>query len=280
MRIGLTPLEAPMSKPAPLSVSRCLSSSLLLACVLGPLGCSDVGTHELAIEGSPAVTESLDATDGWTITFERFAVVVHDPGLIERTDNAPAWVRVAGVTVWDVVSDLQEGDALSRQVRATNYDGVDFRIAPASASEYDAEAGNATSELVEAAVDDGWSIHVIGSASGMMQTVQFDWTFETNTRYRCKFDSDEVVELGADGTETSIIEILGDALFRTEAGNPDASLAFQPIADADADGDGMVTNSELEAAGLYDTMQELTRELGGVRGAGACPGVEGGVAAE
>ncbi|PRQ06703.1 hypothetical protein ENSA7_35790 [Enhygromyxa salina] len=246
--------------------------------MLGALGCSDIGTHELAIEGNEAITQSIDAsaTDGWTITFTSFVVVVHDPGLIERTDNEPTWVRENGVTVWELVSGLAEGEALSRQIRATSYDGADFRIAPASASGYDAVIGNATTEQVEAAVDGGWSIHVIGEASDGMQSVDFDWTFDTNTRYRCKFEGDEVVALAADGTETSVIEIMGDALFRTEAEADDAPLVFQPIFDADANVDGQVTNDELEAAGLMDTMVELTRELGGVRGAGACPGFEGG----
>jgi hypothetical protein len=255
---------------------------LLLAGVAGSLGCSDLGTHELAIEGSDAITQSIDAaaTDGWTITFDSFLVVVHEPGLIERTDNDPTWVRENGVTVWQVASDLNEGEALSRQIRATNYDGADFRIAPTSASGYEPVAGNATGEQVTAAAKDGWSIHVVGEGSDGMMSMQFDWTFDTNTRYRCKFEGDEVVELAADGTETSIIEILGEALFRSEVGNADTGLAFGPIAAADANGDGMVGNDELEAAGLYDTMEELTRELGGVRGAGACPGVEGGVAAD
>lgn len=273
--------------PALRSSSRRVSSCSLvlavgLAGVLGSLGCSDLGTHELAIEGSEAITQSIDtsSTDGWTITFTSFAVVVHDPGLIERTDNEPTWVRAQGVTIWELVSGLDEGDALSRQIRATNYDGADFRIAPVGDSGYEAESGNATSELVKAAVDDGWSIHVVGSASDSTIEIQFDWTFDTNTRYRCKFEADEVVSLAADGTETTVIEILGDALFRTEAESPDAGVAFQPIANADTNVDNMVTMEELEAAGLLDTIVDLTRELGGVRGAGACPGVEGGVAGE
>ncbi|KIG19439.1 putative lipoprotein [Enhygromyxa salina] len=250
----------------------------MLAGLLGSLGCSDLGTHELAIEGNEAITQSIEAsaTDGWTITFTSFVVVVHDPGLIERTDNKPTWVRVNGVTVWELVSDLAEGEALSRQIRATNYDGADFRIAPASASSYDAATGNATTEQVEAAVDGGWSIHVIGSASDNTRSVDFDWTFDTNTRYRCKFEGDDVVELTADGTETSVIEIMGDVLFRTAVETPEAPLVFQPVYDADVNADGQVTNEELEAAGLMDTMVELTRELGGVRGAGACAGFEGG----
>ncbi|WP_146155226.1 hypothetical protein [Enhygromyxa salina] len=247
---------------------------MLLAVAASAIGCSDLGTHKIQIDGNTAVTEGFATADGWTVNFQSFVVVVHDPGLIERSDNEPTWVRQNGVTVWDVVSGLPEGDEFSRQIRATRYDGADFRIAPADISEYEAVAGNAPGEIVDAAVEEGWSIHVVGSADAAMTTVHFDWTFDTNTFYRCKLDGDDAVELMADGVETSTLEILGDALFRTALGDPDAGLAFQPIADADANDDNMVTVDELEAAGLLDTLTSLTAELGGVRGAGPCPEYE------
>jgi hypothetical protein len=239
-------------------------------------GCSDIGTHALAIAGSESVTAGgmLAATDGWTITFTSFVVVLHDPGLIERTDNDPAYVRELGVTVWDVVPALEEGDELSARIRASRYDGAQFRIAPTSATEYEPEAGNVDQDIVDAAVEDGWSVHVIGTATGAGGDIAFDWTFDTNTFYRCKFEGDEVVDIAADAEETTTIEILGEALFRGEADNGDAAVVFQPIADADVDSDGAVTADELEAAGLLDMVVELTHELGGIRGAGACPEYE------
>lgn len=262
-----------MSTPASRSASLALFSLLL---AVPALGCSDIGIHTLTIEGNDAVLAGgpLMSSDMWEITFDSFHVVVHDPGLIERVDNKPTYVRELGVTVWNVVSDLAEGDALARQIRATRYDGAQFRIAPTSASGYEPELGNVPEDVVDTAVDEGWSIHVVGSASAAMQTIQFDWTFDTNTFYRCQFEGDEVVELGADGDETTTIEILGEALFRSEAGNVDAPVVFQPIADADSNGDNMVTADELEAAGLLDTMVALTSELGGIRDAGPCPEYE------
>jgi hypothetical protein len=251
-----------------------LLTSLFAVPMLG--GCSDIGTHALAIAGSESVATggTLASTDGWTITFTSFVVVLHDPGLIERVDNDPAYVRELGVTVWDVVAALEEGEELSRRIRATSYDGAQFRIAPTSASEYEPEPGNVEQDIVDAAADDGWSVHVIGTATGAGGNVSFDWTFDTNTFYRCKFEGDEVLDLAADAEETSTIEILGEALFRSEADNGDAAVVFQPIADADANGDGAVTADELESAGLLDGVVELTHELGGIRGAGACPEYE------
>jgi hypothetical protein len=259
------------SLPFALLTSLCLLSSVPM---LG--GCSDIGTHALAIAGSESVTESgtLASSDGWTITFASLVVVLHDPGLIERVDNDPTYVRDLGVTVWDVVPALEEGEALSQKIRATRYDGAQFRIAPTTISEYEPMPGNVDQDVVDAAAEDGWSVHVVGTATGAGGEVSFDWTFDTNTFYRCKFADDEVVELGADGDETTTIELLGEALFRGEADNDGAAVVFQPIADADANGDGAVTADELEAAGLLETIVELTHELGGVRGAGACPQFE------
>lgn len=255
--------------------SRLLPFALLLSSLT--LGCSDIGTHALAIAGSEPVATggTLVTSDGWTITFTSFVVVLHDPGLIERTDNDPAYVRELGVTVWDVVQALEEGEELSRKIRATRYDGAQFRIAPTNISEYDPVAGNVEQSVVDAAVEDGWSIHVVGTATGgAVSDISFDWTFDSNTFYRCKFEGDEVLELGADGDETTTIEILGEALFRSEVDNGDAALVFQPIADADGNGDGMVMLDELDGAALLDTVIELTHELGGVRDAGACPEYE------
>jgi hypothetical protein len=258
-----------------MSTPRLLPIALLTSLCSLSMGCSDIGTHMLAIAGSdPVAAGSLASTDGWTITFTSFVVVLHDPGLIERINNDPAYVRELGVTVWDVVPALAEGEELSRKIRATRYDGAQFRIAPTSISAYDPVPGNVDQDVVDAAVDDGWSVRVVGTATGAGGDVSFDWTFDTNTFYRCELEGDEVVELGAEAEETTTIEILGEVLFRGEADNADAAVVFQPIADADADGDGAVTADELDAAGLLDTVVELTHELGGIQGAGACPEYE------
>ncbi|HLT40853.1 MAG TPA: hypothetical protein VK034_31465, partial [Enhygromyxa sp.] len=172
-----------------------------------------------------------------------------------------------GVTVWDVAQELKEGEALSDVIRATRYDGADFRIAPASESDYEAVEGNVEGAVLDAAVEDGWSIHVVGSATNAMtmQTIGFDWTFDTNTFYRCKFEGDEAVVIGADGEETTVIEILGEALFGD---------GFDAIEAADTNDDGMVTQGELESAGVWDAIEDASASIGGVRGVGACPVVE------
>jgi hypothetical protein len=246
-----------------------LAASLLLTSTVA-LGCSDLGTHSLAIEGSTAVASGVGTVDEWTISFDEFVVVVHNPGLIERTNNKPTWVRESGVSVWDVTQALEEGEELSRQIRATVYDGVDYRIAPASASGYEAMAGNVDTAVVEAAVEDDWSIHVVGSATNptTMQTITFDWTFATNTFYRCKLDTTQFVELGADGDETTVLEIYGESLFRVSGDGQNGDFGFDAIAAADANDDGAVTKDELADAGVLDGIEALSQELGGYRGSG------------
>jgi len=241
---------------------------------LSTLGCSDLGTHNLAIEASEAVTAGVITTDGWTVTFSQLVVVVHDPGLIERVDNEPTWVREQGSSVWDVSQAPAEGDPLSRDIRATRYDGADFRIAPTSNSAYPPVAGNVDEATVDAAIDGGWSIHVVGSATDANDvTIAFDWTFDTSTLFRCEFDDDDALELAADGDETTTIEILGEALLR-DGGVATAELAFGWIAAADANQDGTVSNDELDSASLGEAISNATRRLGGVRGVGACPVID------
>jgi hypothetical protein len=247
-----------------------LTTSLLLGSTLA-LGCSDRATHRLSVDASMAVHEGVTTADGWIVTFDQLVVVVHNPGLVERTDNEPAWVREAGVTVWDAIADVDEDETLSRIIRAVRYDGADFRIAPASESGYEAVAGNVADSVVTAAVDGGWSIRVVGSASDSSggQTVGFDWTFDTNTFYRCQFTGDAVVELVEDDDETTVIEILGETLLR--GSGTTGEFEFAAIAAADADGDGQVSKAELQSAGLWDQLEQRSGELGGIRGAGACP---------
>jgi hypothetical protein len=239
----------------------------ILASLLGStlaLGCSDRGTHSLAIEGSDQVVNGVTTADQWTVTFDQFVVVIHNPALIERTNNEPTWVREPGVSVWDVTDPLEEGEALLSVVRATRYDGADFRIAPIGDRAYDPVAGNVGDSVVDAAVDDGWSVHVVGSATDATNsTVSFDWSFATSTLYRCKLDGDDAVVIAADGEETTVIEILGEALFGDD---------FGPIAAADSDGDGTVTKAELDSAGLWDAIESAS--IGAVRGAGSCPVVD------
>lgn len=244
-----------------------LGSAIASLGLVASLGCSDRGGHEIAIDGD-AVARSgpTDTDDGWALTIDSMVVVLFHPGLIEQFDWRPTWARDYGVSVWDVAATEADGDVVIAQtVRATEYDGFDFAIMPPRDGGYEAEAGNVDDATVEAMVEDQVSLRVTGSATDGMATVGFDWSFAVDRRFRCRLD-DATVTVPADGMERSTIEILGGALFQSEAG----ALEFAAIAAADGDGDGNVTLDELGAAGLRETIEARANEVGSVRGGGAC----------
>lgn len=256
------------------------TSLLVLALLASTSACSDTASHTIGIAGSEAVRSDGPAlADGWTITFDSVLVVVHHPALIEQTDDDPAWVRRLGVTVWDLAQPF-EGDATSFSIyeaglRASTYDGFDFRVAPPSAeSGYAAEAGNVDADTLAAVVDADLALRVVGSASDGMQTIAFDWSFSTDTLRRCALE----LELGADAEGETTIELAAERLFATSAGDA-PTIGFAAIAAADADADGSVTLDELAAApapngsGAADLLAfvvEQSRNVGGVAGASGC----------
>jgi hypothetical protein len=265
-------MTSPATRPVR-SAPLLLASAFALASVVTPmLGCrSDSGTHRLAIAGSDAVMQGLTTADAWTVSFEQVAVVVHHPGLIERVNNRPVYVREPGITLWDAREQPDADEALAREVRASRYDGAIFSIAPPGESGYELVAGNVEANLVAAAVEDDWSVRVVGSATNAAaETIRFDWAFATSTHYRCEFDGDAVVEITDAGDETTTIEILAELLLQGDGG----ALDFEAIAAADADGDGEVTAAELDSAGLWDGLEDASRGVGGIRGAGACSAVD------
>ena len=244
-----------------------LASLLALA---GPaLGCSDEATHTASIVGDTAIGAGLPASsfvDNWTVQFDQFVVVVQHPALIEQTEAKPAWIRFLGVSVWDLAAPLEGGTSSfeidSLVVRASSYDGFDFRIAPPSRSGYPTESGNVDDATLEAMIEDDVAIRVVGSATDGVQTISFDWSFSTDTLYRCGVE----VELGAGEVGSSVIEIHGDRLFANQLGDASPTLEFAAIAAADADGDGVVTLTELDAVDLasigYDANGEDVTDLG------------------
>lgn len=245
---------------------------LSLVGLAGPLlGCGETASHTIGIVGDAGVRNGLPAdafVDGWSVQFEQFIVVVHHPALIEHTEGKDAaWVRRLGVTVWDVVADPELGDSSFEielaGLRAASYDGFDFQIAPPSAAGYPAEAGNVEAEIVEAMVEDDLAIRVVGTATNGGQTIAFDWSFTTDTLYRCAID----IEIGAAEVGSSVIEILGGRLFGNELGDATPTYEFNAIAAADANVDGVVTLEELDAVALgstgYDPSGEDVEDLGG-----------------
>ena len=94
---------------------------------------------------------------------------------------------------------------------------------------------------------------VEGEASRAGVTKRFAWAFSTSTRYTdCKAEVDgrEVVGVNVTGggEDRAEITIHGDHLFYDDLEATTAAVRFDALAQADADGDGVVTLDELARA--------------------------------
>lgn len=133
------------------------------------------------------------------------------------------------------------------------------------------------------AAEDGASVDVAGTLSCGGASKRFDWSFTTATTYLCE---PEDLTIPAGGSATTQFTVHGDHLFYDGLENPDALVRGQAIFDADADGDGAITQAELAAVSvatlgyavgqysevttLEDFVAFLTRTLGHVDGEGHC----------
>lgn len=228
-----------------------LSALLLTACGGGdddePAGKGNISVRaygESFIEdGIPS--DAVD--DGWAIEFSRFDVTFRD-------------VVVAGVA-------LDDPDTLDLSV-ASDESGHELGIISVAARAHAQPAF--TIEQAE----------VVGSAEldGVVKT--FHWVFEAPTNYE-HCETTTTVKEGE--TATFQITVHADHLFYDSLVSEEPQLLFQPIADADTDEDGEVTQAELAARdiGAYDPGNEdiddlwsfvlaQQRTLGHVDGEGHC----------
>lgn len=225
---------------------------LLVACGSGDWVVSTWGEDYIE-EGIPAA----DFEDGCAVVYDTFTVELTEASLLDG-DGAVAGSVGAGSFEMTEAGPQTVG---STPVAATHYDTARFVVSPAG----------------------GPSVRAAGTLTCGAESVTFDWSFDTSTTYLCE-PADLTVPAGGEaGTE---LTIHGDHLFYDGLENPDAGLQGQPIVDADADGDGAVTQDELaavEVAGLgyavgqYSEVTDLdafitflTRTLGHVDGEGHC----------
>ncbi len=249
-----------------------LTPLLLLA------GCTGNGTWIVETWGEEYIEDEIpaaDVDDGYTITYDEFLVAIGGVALVDGNGDEVA--AVDGQQIFDVAAAgphaVGEADA-----PATHYDHVDMIIAPASG----AVAGNATEDQVAYMNDNGLSISATGSATLSGDTYTFAWDFDTDTHYGCEPDL-TIAEGGEGHTQ---LTIHGDHLFYDDLEDPDAGVAFQVLADADADADFEITQAELaatdiaatgygvgqysEVTDLWAFVEHLTRTLGHIDGEGHC----------
>lgn len=236
------------------------SAVVMAACGDDPLA---GGTLQVMVAGRDPIEDRIAAatvSDGWSIDFARFVIVVSDVS-VGKSGRAAAFAAGAS-RVFDLAKPSGGlGHLLgSTDVAGGVYDRVAFGIAPPRAGFL---PGNVSAAEAQAMSDDGLSLQVEGTAQKGGESIHFEWSFTTSVTYAgC------ATELKVDGASaTATIALRGERLFTADAASATSpTLAFQAVADADADNDGDVTFDELEDAGLAAAIGARIASLGAVVG--------------
>lgn len=229
----------------------CLLSTVLLLSACGHEG---EGTLVVTAYGEAFIEDGIPVTavgDGWAVAFSRFEVVLQD-------------VRVAGALI----------DVPAKADLSISSSGAGHELGAARVSAGEHTGGGFTLSRVE----------VEGTATKGSTTKSFRWEFAEPTRYEACETTTTVTD---GGSAVFQITLHADHLFYDSLVSPDPNVLFQALADADADGDGVIAPLELAATdiGAYDPGSEdglddlwawlnaQTRTLGHVDGEGHCHAV-------
>ena len=237
-----------MGRVTPSIVSALCCALTASACTEDAAGDGDV---TVTVYGEDFIEVGIPAdemADGWAVTFDRFDVSIDQ-------------IIIGGV-----------------------------RIPATGAVDISAETGGAGHQLATAKVPVGEHtgssfaiarVELSGSATRDGVTKTFAWTFDQETHY----DSCEPTTSVARGEDATFqVTVHADHYFYDSLVSEEPALAFQALADADADADGVITRAELEVAdiGSYDPGSDggiddlwswlvaQNRTLGHVDGEGHC----------
>jgi hypothetical protein len=233
-----------------------LKPALVLVTLLCAGCATDAGEIAVVAYGESFIEEGIsadDVDDGWAIDFSRFDVTLRDVTVADVAIEDPGTLDVA-------VASSGAGHEVGRvSVDAGSYAEPSFTIA---------------------------RVQVAGVAERDGTTKAFEWDLDSPTRYeRCQTRT--VVEEGQ--TATFQITIHADHLFYDSLVAEEPQLLFEPLAAADVDDDGEISEAELSAVdiGAYDPGNEdvddlwswllaQSRTLGHVDGEGHCEAISGG----
>jgi hypothetical protein len=234
--------------------SSCVFSLALVA--LAGCGSGGEGTVEVTAYGEPFIEEGIPASavdDGWALTFRRFAVTVREVSVGGTPIAAQAPVDLAAAS-------SGAGHRLgAAQVPAGEHTDAGFTLA---------------------------RIEVEGVATKGAAQKTLSWVFDQATRYT---DCETTTRVEDAGTATFQVTVHADHLLYDSLVAEEPKLRFQPLADADADGDGAITQAELAGTdiGAYDPGSEdgvddlwtwllaQARTLAHVNGEGHCRAATG-----
>lgn len=214
-----------------------LCSTLALSFGLGQAACDkgDTGSVSVRVWGEGYLEDGVpedDVEDGWEVDFKRFDTEIKD-------------MEIAGEAV---KLDKPEIDATKKSKsdeegeRGQEIGSVDVK--PGTHK-------NAAFTLVKTVVE--------GVAKKGDKEVSFKWEFDTPVRYS-KCEAKTRVKSG--GSAQFEITLHADHyLYDTLTGDEEPKLFFGPIADADADDDGKITQEELEEAPIADDFDTGSQKI-------------------
>jgi hypothetical protein len=225
-------------------------------------------TVELSVDSDDSLRAPMTSSDGWTITFERFLVVLGHGTL--AGDDCDAYSEADFDRIIDVQrTGWQRVNLLYGRGRCS----VAFAIAPPA---WDTLRGDGVSSEDEAVLrtpgsdfvareEQGASIRVEGRAQNLEVTKRFAWSFRRFIHYEnCEFEGE--TQLALTGHENVEVELSigGAVLFQDGSDSTSAVVRFDPFRDADevhGNADGLVALDELERTPIDGSRFETLGEL-------------------
>ncbi len=208
--------------------------------LIGVFGCSGETQVELTAFGEAFVEEGIEAeavVDGWSVSFTELVVSVND---VRTSPGGP--VSSGGFVVDLSFPSGGDGHPLTRTaVEGDVLQSVHYRLSPPSGE----VEGNATAAQVDRLRAEGLAVWAQGTATRDGQIVEFAWGIPADLSFDC-----DVGTRLSPGTPAGVeLTMHGDHLFVDDL-EVAPNVAFDEIARADSDGDGLVVPSELAAVPL------------------------------
>lgn len=253
-------------------------------------GCADEearGTLQVMLRGETTITDGLEAgdgtdevKDGWRVRFDTWIATVGHV-FIDRSDGEAGAQESHDARVVDLRRVPSNGVEIARfeDVAAGRWDFFEFEtpIAGTDAEPDDGISDDQLDSLIEA--DATYLIEgVLTSEQGEScppggecrdaDEVRFSFAVPAETHYGpCTADSASLAGavVNEGGVTTVAITLHGDHMFfdRFPVGAEEVDRRAQWLADSDLDGDGEVTQAELEMIDAADLFDSASYSLGG-----------------
>lgn len=244
--------------------------TVLLALTFSTACAADTGDVNLVVQAEDTITEGLapgedteDIADGWTVSFSRYLAAIGHVHL--RQSAADLEVVDETITVVDLASVGEDGLRLAsfEDIAVGRWDDVAFETPAASATavrdpgvsqaDFDEMVAGGCTYLIEGALTSPTGQSCVPGAECVdARSLSFRFCVPAATDFGPCSTPDGLPGLvvNAGLAATSAITIHGDHMFFSAFPTGDELIArrAQWLADCDTDGDGAITQAELEAA--------------------------------